>query len=145
MDADPANPLLVLIGELAFAINVQFMTPWAAPVLLASLLVMVVGSLLDPGNRPPASWKYLLLPFLIPVMLLGAGVVFYWEYWSSDVSAFVLLILWGMLFLQAPVGIGLIIMMRGRRLFTLGVWILQVWVSFTAFAVAAMSVSGLGP
>jgi len=98
------------------------------------------------AQRPEATekkWRWLLLPFLIPVIILIYGVAFrHPGPGFSPETTTRILVLQVLLWSHLPIAIILTILVRRNPLVPLGLAFLQFWVSLSTSAMAAMSVTG---
>ena len=112
--------------------------------LLAFLgLVIAIGSHI---NRPEAmqrKWRWILLPFLIPIVILLYGVFFQYagSGYSPDTTQRVL-VLQILLWSHVPIAIIFTILVRQNPLVPLGLSFFQFWLSLSTAALAGMSVTG---
>lgn len=97
-------------------------------------------------NRPEAikrKWRWLLLPFLIPIVILLYGVIFrYAGPRHSPETTQRVLVLQILLWSHVPIAFIFTIFLRQNPLVPLGLSFFQFWLSLSTAAMAGMSVTG---
>lgn len=129
--------------ELFFGLpSVSVLTLVLSILAFLGLIAATIASALRP-SATKKKWRWLLLPFLIPLVMLIFGVAY-----RHDVSGRSLensigeqvlhILLWS----HIPIAILLTILVRKNPLVPIGLSFLQFWLSFCTYAVASMSVTG---
>ena len=110
--------------------------PATATVVVVSLTAIIL-------NRPSRNEKYRYLPlalFLFPLIYLLYGFVFASKW--SDAPTWAGYDIFLLLFIQLVVSIGVIVRMKGLRLYAFGISLLAAYVGLSFAFIAGMSVTG---
>jgi len=134
-------PYFFWLAEASLGAGLVLLFPFA----FLGFLGLVIASLAN-SNRPEAmhrKWRWLLLPFLMPVIILIYGVIFQHTGRGDppdfQTRVFTLEIL---VCSHLPIAILFMVFMRRNFLVPLGISLFQGWLSLSAAAMAGMSVTG---
>jgi len=116
--------------------------PFFTLLAFLALVIAVVAHV----NRPEAmqrKWRWILIPFLIPIAILIYGVVFrYTGTGHSPDTTKRVLVLQILLWSHIPIAIILMFIVKRNPLVPLGLSFFQFWLSLSTSALAGMSVTG---
>lgn len=119
-----------------------FLFPAITVLAVAGLIAAGVAAALDPEPLR-GKWKWLLLPFGFPVIILAYGVVFHQDTSTCCAPAWRAQVLYVLLAAHVVVSLVLVAVARRNPLVPFGLSGFQIFLSFSASFMSGMSVTGI--
>lgn len=105
------------------------------------LAAAMYGLIKTPPYSLTYTWKWLMLPFTIPAVILAIGVIYRNYAHMNNDTLWPLLIIDGLIWLHIPIGIVLAVVMQRSWLVAVGLSVFQLWLSYSFGAACHMSIT----
>ena len=122
--------------------SVAILAPVYAILAFAGLVIALVATVRHP-ELLHGKWKWLLLPFAIPIAILVYGVAFKYDGDIGTAPAWRALLIAIMFWSHVPIGLALIFIARRNWLVPVGLSAFQMWLSLCAAFMSCMSVTNV--